>query len=193
MSSYLSSGGPSRRLAIDLAFEELRGYLTLVSARALPKRIRAKVGVSDIVQQTMLKAHQNADGYLGTSETELRAWLRIVVENTVRDAVRRHVEAEKRTVDREDSLEPGLLATLRAKQESPSSALAVRERDRRLLAAIEQLPERQRKVVEMRHSEQLAYEQIAERMGTTAQAARQLWTRAMHQLRTILEGDSAIE
>ncbi len=175
--------------ALSDAFEELHGYLSLVAGRSLPGAIRGKVGVSDIVQQAMLKAHQQGDGFTGSTSNELKVWLRTIVENTVKDAVRKHLLAEKRSVEREEAVDGGQLNNVRGESKTPSRLVALREQDKLLLSAIDQLPERQRLVVQLRHSYQMSYESIAERLGTTPEAARKIWSRAMKQLRSNLEGN----
>jgi RNA polymerase sigma-70 factor (ECF subfamily) len=53
--------------------------------------------------------------------------------------------------------------------------------------ALAELGEDQREVIVLHHLEGLGWEEIAQRMGRTAGAVRMLWTRALKQLRPLIE------
>jgi RNA polymerase sigma-70 factor (ECF subfamily) len=48
--------------------------------------------------------------------------------------------------------------------------------------AMRRLPDEYRQVLTLRHQEQLAFEEIGQRMQRTANAARMLWLRAVERL-----------
>jgi RNA polymerase sigma-70 factor, ECF subfamily len=51
--------------------ERYRDYLSLLARLQLQPRLRSKLGASDIVQQTLMKASQNLGEYRGRSDAEL--------------------------------------------------------------------------------------------------------------------------
>jgi len=51
------------------------------------------------------------------------------------------------------------------------------------------LPSQYRDVLVLRHLEELPFEDVAERMGRTAAAARMLWVRAIDRLRESLTAE----
>jgi hypothetical protein len=55
--------------------ERCRAYLCLLARFQLSPRLQAKLDSSDLVQQTLLKAHQNMEQFRGGSTGELMAWL----------------------------------------------------------------------------------------------------------------------
>ena len=69
--------------------EGYRPYLRLLAQIQFDGRLQGKVDASDIVQETLLKAHQARDQFQGQSGPEMAAWLREILTNTLIDTVRR--------------------------------------------------------------------------------------------------------
>src|SRR5439155_6153692 len=130
--------------------EHYREYLRLLARLHLDVRLQGKVDPSDIVQQTLLKAHENRDQFRGQTEAELSAWLRRILANTLTDALIQFGRA-KRDVALERSLEGAmqnssvrLEAWLAADQSSPSEPVIRQEQLQQLATALAQLPDDQR-------------------------------------------------
>src|SRR5512145_1158992 len=87
--------------------ESFRGYLSVLARSQIGADLRARVDASDIVQQTLLEAHQAWDQFAGQTFEERAAWLRRILANNIANA-RRHVHARKRDVSRELSIEASL-------------------------------------------------------------------------------------
>src|SRR5262249_46543633 len=134
-----SVGRPRMRPASqspDLGLERYRDYLRLLAQIQFDARLQGKIDASDLVQETLLKAHQARDQFEGQDGAELAAWLRKILANTLIDAVRRFT-SERRDVALEQSVEASihessarLEAWLAADQSSPNEQL---ERQERLL------------------------------------------------------------
>src|SRR3954469_20742195 len=86
------------------SLELFRAYLYLLARSHIGPRHRARLDPSDIVQQTLLNAHQNQSQFRGITEAEWMAWLRQILANHIADAVRGLARA-KRDVKRERSLD----------------------------------------------------------------------------------------
>src|SRR5262245_30898221 len=87
------------------SLEQARDWLRRHARLLLDDRLRGKVDPSDIVQETLLKAHQHQAQLRGQTEGERRAWLRQILANTLADLVRRFLQGQKRNVGLEQSLE----------------------------------------------------------------------------------------
>src|SRR5437016_12283531 len=80
------SGEDDRR---GRSLERYRDYLLLLARSQLDRDLQAKLDPADVVQQTLLKAHQNWHQFRGSSEAELAAWLRSILARHVNDVVRK--------------------------------------------------------------------------------------------------------
>jgi RNA polymerase sigma-70 factor (ECF subfamily) len=172
--------------------ERYREYLLVLARVQLSPLLQGKVDPSDVVQETLLKAHENQGQFKGTSEAELAAWLRRILTNTMIDAGRRF-SADGRDVGREFSLEAieqssaRLEALLAGSPSTPSQKGMHEERLVRLAAALEQLPEDQRRAVELHHLQGYKVEAVAGQLGRTKQAVGGLLRRGMSRLRQLLD------
>ena len=80
------------RETLSVAIESVRSYLLLVAERELGRDLRAKTDPSDIVQETLLKAHRDFENLEGCTETQFRAWLRGIMRHCILE-VRRQFES----------------------------------------------------------------------------------------------------
>jgi RNA polymerase sigma factor (sigma-70 family) len=105
--------------------------------------------------------------------------------------VRRHFETDKRELDREVPLEEcspeQLLEGAVSPMETPSKHAQAREQDEQLQRAIRQLPEHYRQVLLFKSTENLTWQQIAEKLDSTPDAVRKLWGRAVEELAKLLD------
>ncbi|MFO0951173.1 MAG: hypothetical protein U0835_08480 [Isosphaeraceae bacterium] len=92
---------------METALERYRSYLRLLAEAQLGRDGRRGVEPSDVVQQTLLDAHRDRDGFRGGSEAEHLAWLRRLLACNLADAVRAMGRA-RRDASRVRSLEEAL-------------------------------------------------------------------------------------
>jgi RNA polymerase sigma-70 factor (ECF subfamily) len=168
-----------------------RGYLLLVAQQELDPDLRAKGGASDLVQETFLDAQRDFAHFHGTTEDELRAWLRQLLLHNVANFARRY-RAAKRQAGREVALgAAGSTADpaggVAADAPTPSILLMAREQAEALERALGRLPEDYRRVILLRYQEQQPFGEIARFMHRSPSAVRTLWSRAVRRLRQEME------
>jgi DNA-directed RNA polymerase specialized sigma24 family protein len=84
--------------------EPFRKYLKVLAELHLDRRLRGKLDLSDVVQQTMLRAYSALAEVRDGRPEVLVAWLRRILARTLADAVK-HYERDKRDIGLERSLE----------------------------------------------------------------------------------------
>lgn len=174
--------------------ESFRGYLWLLARTGLDVSLRGKADPSDVVQDTLLKAHMNFGQFQGQTEGELAAWLRRILMNTLTDLARGYQKADARQVDRERSLNEllgdssaALVSLLVGGGHSPSESAERREMALVLAEALGELNEDYREVLVLRSLEERDWEETGRCMNRTVGSVRMLWARALKALRPILE------
>jgi RNA polymerase sigma-70 factor (ECF subfamily) len=186
---------PEQRLCESWSIGRLRPWLQMVAERELADRLRGRVDASDIVQQTLLKAWQGESQFKGETHEERLAWLRTILKNTIRDQQRRLVGSTKRGSGREQSAtdlfakgEPGLSQIAVERGPTVSGELVEAEEWHQLETSLARLSDEHRRVIEMRHFEDLSFIEIAERTNKTDAAVRMLWVRALRNLQRTTQG-----
>jgi RNA polymerase sigma-70 factor (ECF subfamily) len=184
------TGGPGTPL------EQFRAYLRMLARLQLDGALRGKLDPSDVVQETLLRAHEKRDQFRGHTDAELAAWLRQILARQMADAVRRF-SGGSRDVGRERSLEESLdrsssrlEALLAADQSSAEGRIVFQEQLLQLADALEALPDDQRTAVELQHLHGCSVEAIAQQMARTKSAVGGLLRRGMRKLRELMEVDS---
>jgi RNA polymerase sigma-70 factor (ECF subfamily) len=175
------------------ALDRFRAYLALLARTQLDGRLRDKLDPSDVVQQTLLEAHQKRAQFRGSSEGEMAAWLRQMLAHNLADALRALTRA-RRDVARERSLEAALEessarlhAWLAAEQSSPSQRAIQQEDSMRLAEALTRLPEPQREAVTLHHLQGWTLADLARHLGRSEPAVAGLLHRGLKKLRELMQ------
>jgi RNA polymerase sigma-70 factor (ECF subfamily) len=177
-------------------FEQYRDYLRLLAKMSLDSRLQAKIDPSDVVQQSLLQAHKVADRFIWQGEAQQVAFLRQILANCITDAARRF-SGGARDIALERSLEASMdqsasriEAWLVANQSTPSTQTSRNELMLRMATALMQLPEDQRRAVELKHLQGESLQSIADQMGKSVTAVAGLLRRGLDKLRTDLSEET---
>jgi RNA polymerase sigma-70 factor (ECF subfamily) len=176
----------------DRSLEPFRAYLRLLARLQLAPQLRGKLDPSDVVQQTLLQAHQAINQFRGQSAAELAGWLRQILVRNLAQALREFGRA-KRDLSRVESLQGAvdassarLEAWLAAEQSSPSQRAQQNEQALLLAQALEQLPDAQRDALVMQHWQGLSLAEIGEQLDRSPEAVAGLSKRGLKQLRHLM-------
>jgi len=171
----------------------------LIATRLDPVLAR-RLDASDIVQDVLLEANQRLIAYLQKPDMPFHLWLRHLAQDRIIDVHRRHRLAQRRSMDREESLQAAgwmddpsatdWAAQLVDTERTPASEAIRRELLHRVTAALWQLPEADREILLLRHQEQLSNQEAATILGLSEAAASMRYLRALRRLRALLVPDS---
>jgi RNA polymerase sigma-70 factor, ECF subfamily len=169
--------------------EQYRAYLHLLARMQLDPRLQAKLDPSDVVQETLLKAHAKREQFAGEADGQLAAWLRVILANTLAEKLRafgrdqRDVNLERSLQVQMDQSSARLEKFLAGDESTPSAKLMHQELLLRLAGALAELPDDQRAAVELRHLQGCKIAQIVELLGKSEAAVAGLIRRGVQQLR----------
>ncbi len=193
----LGQAAQGERSAREELLARHRERLRRMIAYRLDRRLAARVDPSDVVQEVLAEANTKLDRYLQERPLPFYPWLRELAWERLAHLHRRHVQAARRSVRRE---EPGLMALpdeslqdlasrMVTSATSPTQQMLRKERQERVRQALTQLPERDREVLVLRHLEQLSVADTAEVLGITPGAVKARHVRALERLRGLLQDD----
>jgi RNA polymerase sigma-70 factor, ECF subfamily len=178
----LEAVGDNLDSALGQLLQSFRTYLLTVAAQKLSPALRRKCGASDVVQDTFSEAHRDWHAFRGDTATEVRAWLRGILLNNIRDVARKYGQIKRRSGlevpigrDAHDELvDPEL---------TPRACASAQEESRVVADAIAALPDDYRRVIELRSRDNRSFHEIGRLLGRSPDAARMLWFRAIESLR----------
>jgi RNA polymerase sigma-70 factor (ECF subfamily) len=160
---------PRRQKAVDpdLAFVERFNYLAM-------RYLKNDADSADIAQKTFVRAYKKMDTF--KAKSAFRTWLyRIAINlslNHIRDNKR-----ERATDISDDALSQSAVGMKRMVEDERSAAL--RE-------AIEELPEKQRMVLELRIYDELPFKEVAQLASCTENAAKVNFHHAVKRLKKLM-------
>lgn len=183
------SGSPA---AIGELLQSCRNYLMLIAGTALSLELQAKVGASDLVQETFTEAHRIFDRFEGETKDELLRWLTKILEHRIGNTLKRYYAAACRDVQREVNwyqlFGSGVIGDFSdGSGKSPSAICSRKEDEQRYQQAMSSLTEEQQTVIQLRVQEGLTFEAVSLRMNRSAESARKLFTRAVVRLQNLLD------
>jgi RNA polymerase sigma-70 factor (ECF subfamily) len=178
-----------------------RGQLRRLVSVHLDRRLAARVGPSDVVQEALADAARKLDDYLRDRPIPFYPWLRRLAWERLVKLHRRHLGAQRRSVRREeagllplpDESAAELAQRLIASGTGPSGQLLQDELRQRVQAALLRLGERDRAVLVLRYLEGLSTKDVATTLGVSEGAVKMRHLRALDALRRLLGGDNQEE
>ncbi len=179
------------RDSLGRLLELYRQYLKTIARRRMGSMLNRRMDVSDVVQQTMVSAHQYFGNFVGSEDEQLQAWLRQILVCNISTAIRDHLYTKKRGLSLETSIDScsmtsdpnGKEMVPVATSPSPSMKASQLEESLRLLDHLDGLPQDQATAVRLRYLECCSIREIAEHLDRSVTAAAGLVKRGVQNLR----------
>ncbi len=171
-----------------------RARLRQMVAVHIDRRLAARVDPSDVVQEALLDAANELPRYLEGRPIPFYPWLRQLAWERLVELHRRHIHAQKRSVQREearsfhlpDESAFDLADRLVAAGASPISNLLREEQRDRVHQALAGLGQRDQEILVLRHLEQLSIAEIAAVLHLREGAVKTRLLRALMRFRELL-------
>src|ERR1043166_6217708 len=148
----------------DEYFEIIYAYIA--------RRVQRRSEAEDVTAEVFRKALENLPRFKWTG-APFASWLLRIAGNTILDRAKR--ASRETNVDSDESKAPA--------KSSPQMDLEYAERSRHLFWLFSELPEDQRRVINMRFAEEKSIREIAAELARSEGAVKQLQFRALENLR----------
>ncbi len=196
-SELLAAARRSDKSAANQLLSRYRDRLRRMVAVRMDDRLSARVDPSDVVQETLMLAATKLAEYLRDPPLPFYPWLRQIAWNRLVALHRRHLEAGKRNIRREQPLSISgdsaiqLAERLACRESGPLQRAVRKEMCQRVRTALSALAESDREILILRHLEQLSYGDCAAILQVTEAAAKQRYVRALRHIRRLFEDDAS--
>jgi RNA polymerase sigma-70 factor (ECF subfamily) len=175
-----------------------RDRLRAMIAVRLDRRLSARVDPSDVLQETMIQAHQKLPEYLRTQPIPFYPWLRRIAWENIVQLHRQHLLAQARAVTREERFDVALpdhsaidlAERLIAKGSSATQQMLKKELKTRVQTALAQLDARDREVLVLRFLEQLSIDEAAVVLEISQEAVKSRQRRALERFSELIDASS---
>jgi RNA polymerase sigma-70 factor (ECF subfamily) len=188
--SWIRAARSGSSESLGSLLQTFRQYLAIIAEHGLKGDLQAKVGRSDLVQETFLEAQRDFASFRGKSREQLEAWLRRLLLNNLLNARRKYRETKKRATGREVPLDGGPDSArlyVPSADTSPSQRAVRNEEADRLEQALNKLPPHYREIIVLRNHQRLSFVEIGRRLDRSPDNARMLWSRAFECLAIAVE------
>jgi len=185
--------------ATQMLFERHRAQLKRMISIRMDAQLAARLDESDIIQDALMEATRRLDDYIQQPAVPFYVWLRGLAWDRLIQLHRHHIDRQKRSVRREQPTglplshqsATQLVDMLAVDDTSPSARVMHDEESQRACDALQQLPERYREVLILRHLEQLSIDETAAVLGITAGTVKSRQFRAISRLHESLSRDES--
>ena len=188
----LRRGDPT---ALTSFLQENKPALMAFINKRVGNHLRRKIETEDIYQEASLEALRSLEK-VDLNNREPLNWLFQICERKIIDAHRKYFASQKRDASREAAIAEGSQAAgglanlLIASLTTPSAAFSRDQKQLRMLAALDTLPDPQREALRLRYLVGLPSKEIAVKLNKTDGAVRVMLSRGLSRLQELLNDDA---
>ncbi len=158
--------------------EACRSKLYVLARSRLPTRLQAQAGVSDVVQETCLRAYRHLSSFRGTTQRQLGAWLRSILHHQLLGLMKRlRLKIDTQAIHQSFVVQQN--GQFAFHEETPSQILMAQEEQDMMNQALEQLTNDERHVLARHHRDRYTFAQLGVELHCSEEAARKRWARAL--------------
>lgn len=181
--------------AITELFARVRPRLRRMIEMRLDPRMAQRVDPSDLVQETLTAAHLRLEAYANDLSLAFYPWVCQIARNILIDTFRRHVGADRRSVNREvvtlaDQSMNSLVNSIASGVLDPLNQLMQSEAEQRVRDALSELKDADRDVLVLRHVDQMSVSEAADALGVAEGTVKSRHFRALQRLKSRLADSS---
>ena len=185
MLARLNTGGIDELAAL---FVGVRSNIKQMVSVRLDKRLHSRVDASDIVQEAFVRASKELHTYLNSPSVHPIVWLRLIGKRIVAETHRLHFR-EKRSprnevIDEADASDL-LVNRLADSVQSVHTNVEHQEIVQKVFKLISDLPQQDREILEMRHTEGMSIQEISQIMEISVEATKKRYQRALVRVRQL--------
>lgn len=182
--------------ALVAVFNAFEPRLRCMIELRLDRRIRGRLSVSDVVQESFIEYAASLPNYTRQDEIPFYLWLRKVALRKLSELQRKYLGTMARDVQREvrfssgselDASSVSLAEWFVASMTSPSQAVMRMELQSRIQNSLNEMEPADREVLSLRHFEQLSNNEVAMVLQLTPAAASIRYFRALKRLKPMLD------
>ncbi|QEH35096.1 RNA polymerase sigma factor [Aquisphaera giovannonii] len=178
-----------------------RDYLRALTWKWIPADLRGRVDPSDLIQETLLRAHRDRDRFRGgEAEAEAGAggdagpdaraaaragWLKQILAARLADRLRELGRARGVSLHDLDRSSAGMEHLIPACLSTPSAGLQSEEKALLVARLLARLPREQAEAIVLKHCEGLPVQDVARHMNRSPQAIGGLLRRGLRTLREL--------
>ena len=171
-------------------FDAERPRLRQMIRNRLDLHLAQRLDASDILQESYLAAANSLKAYLSAPKLPPFLWLRGVVRKLIASQHRFHSAAKRNPRVERRAFGSGssaiLVDLLTDSMVSPASLLSRQEMQLRVLDAISQLPDQDRRIMELHYAEQLTLQEVAQEIELSYAAVKKRHIRCLKRLQAKL-------
>jgi len=169
--------------ALCALFDRHEALLRRRIERWLPRDVRRRLSVGDVLQEARIVALERHRDFQPTGADGFRNWILGIAEMRVRYANQRHRDVAKRSARREVT-KPARAETAQfaGRGPTPSEVAIGAEAERIARRALAALPDDYREILRLTREEGLALREAAERLQRSYEATKKLYGRALTRL-----------
>ena len=184
----VAAGNPA---ALERLLRLHRPYLKRVVQSRMDPAMTARIDASDVVQEAQVVIAQRIDDFIKRRPTSFRIWIRRKALEQLVDQRRLHVGAKMRSVLKEQNMADVSSIAIARKllSSTPSKMLRRVELQEQVRGLIDQLSEKDREVLSLRHVDGHSNNEVADILEIDPNTARQRYGRAIRRLHQVLASD----